>query len=81
MAKATMLTTYDNPFDPFTQWDDWKRFDEDHGYYTCAYLARMVDDSSELSDSDEELSILIAIAKIVEFEPQTFKTVTKEVES
>ena len=24
-----MLSTIDNPFDPFTQWDEWKRYDED----------------------------------------------------
>lgn len=55
MAKektAVMLTTIDNPFDPFIQWDDWKRFDEDHGYYSSEYLARVAKTSDELSDSD-----------------------------
>ena len=78
-AKVTMLTTYDNPFDPFEDWDNWRRYDEDHGYYTCAYLARMTDSSPELSEADQELAVLIAMQKIVEFEPETFKTITKEV--
>lgn len=74
-----MLTTTDNPFDPFDQWDDWKRFDEDKGYFTCEYLARMAQVSDELSDADQELVILTAMYEIIKFQPETYKTVTKEV--
>ena len=35
------LTTEDNPFNPFTQWDDWYSYDLQNGYYTCERLARM----------------------------------------
>ena len=38
---ASMLTTIDNPFDPFTQFDDWLRFDEEKGYHTCQFLAKI----------------------------------------
>jgi len=61
----TMLTTIDNPFDPFTQFDEWKRFDEDHGYYTCAYLARIAKTSDELSETDEAIAINQAIDEII----------------
>lgn len=81
MPKATMLTTKDNPFDPFDQWDDWLRYDEDKGYFTCQYLARMVDVSSELSEADQELNILTAMYEIIKFQPDTYKTVTKEVDA
>ena len=60
-----MLTTIDNPFDPFTQFDEWKRFDEDHGYYTCAYLARIAKTSDELSETDEAIAINQAIDEII----------------
>ena len=60
-----MLTTADNPFDPFTQFDDWKRFDETQGYYTCSYLARIAKLSDELSEADEALAIEQAIDEIV----------------
>ena len=79
MSKATMLTTFDNRFDPFEEWDDWYRYDRDHGYYTCEYLARVVSDSPELSDADEELAILTAIYEIIALEPNKYKLVTKEV--
>lgn len=39
--KAAMLTTIDNPFDPFTQFDEWRAYDEQKGYNTCSYLARV----------------------------------------
>lgn len=41
------ITTLDNPFSPFTQFDDWYRYDEQHGYCTSGYLARiaMLDDN------------------------------------
>ena len=60
-----MLTTIDNPFDPFTQWDEWKRFDEDMKYYTCEYLARIAKTSDDLSDADNEMAIEDAINEIV----------------
>ena len=63
--KAVMLTTVDNPFDPFTQFEKWQAFDESKGYYTCAYLARIAKVSDELSEADELLAIEQAIDEIV----------------
>ena len=45
MLKETdiLLTTKDNPYNPFTEYDEWKYFDEKTGhYYTEAYVAREV---------------------------------------
>lgn len=64
---ATMLTTTDNPFDPFTQFDDWYQFDESKGYHTCSYLARIAKTSNELSDLENELEIARAIDEILQF--------------
>ena len=36
-----MLTTVDNPFDPFEQFTSWFMFDEEKGYHTCSYLGRI----------------------------------------
>lgn len=59
-----MLTTIDNPFDPFTQFDEWYAWDEAAGYHTSAYLARIVRTSDELSDADQDLAIEQAIDEI-----------------
>lgn len=64
--KTTMVTTIDNPFDPFTQFDEWKNFDETQGYNTCQYLARIVVTSDELSEADQEAAIESAIDEIID---------------
>lgn len=62
--KAVFLTTIDNPFNPNTKWDDWLRYDEDHGYYSLSYLARIAKTSDELSSSDYLLAVEQAIDEI-----------------
>lgn len=64
MAES-MLTTVDNPFDPFTQFDEWYRFDTSAGYNTSALLARVVRTSDELSEPDDSAAIEAAIDEIV----------------
>jgi len=60
-----MLTTTDNPFDPFTQFDEWLNFDSAAGYHTPSLLARITKSSDELSEADQHVSILNAIDEIV----------------
>ena len=48
------LTTIDNPYDPFAQFDAWFRFDEGKGYHSCAYLARIARTSDQLSGAENE---------------------------
>jgi hypothetical protein len=61
-----MLTTVDNPFDPFTRFDEWNAYDISMGYGTCAFLARMTMGSHDLSEPDQLLAINDAIDEIVE---------------
>ena len=78
--KQSMLTTIDNPFDPFTQFDEWFAFDESKGYHSCSYLARIAKTSDELSEADEERAIELAIDEIVKLNILgIYKKVTKEV--
>lgn len=65
MAK-TMLTTIDNPFDPFLDFDRWYSFDVEKGYHTCGYLARIAKSSDDLSDAEQEYEQEAAIDEIVE---------------
>lgn len=60
-----MLTTVDNPYDPFTQFDEWNQWDMDSGYHTLSLLARVTVTSSELSEADQSLAIEEAIDEIV----------------
>ena len=65
MSKEHMLTTTDNPFDPFTQFDEWYQYDRAAGYFTTEFLARIAFTSHELSEADESLAIEQAIDEIV----------------
>ena len=62
---AVMLTTIDNPFDPFTEWDQWRRYDEDKKYYTCGYLARIAKTADDLTDEENVKEIERAIDEIL----------------
>lgn len=64
MAVEKMLTTVDNPFDPFTQWDDWYAWDFRAGYHTPGALARQVITSDDLSDADQRDATNLAIDEI-----------------
>jgi hypothetical protein len=77
----SMLTTIDNPYDPFTQFDEWNAFDMQQGYHTCAYLARIVKTSDELSQQDEDIAIESAIDEIVALNILgIYKKVTKDIQ-
>lgn len=60
-----MLTTDDNPYNPFTHYDEWLAFDESHGYFTNNFLARVVRSSDELSEADQALEVERAIDEVV----------------
>ena len=62
-----MLTTKDNPWNPFTNFDEWYAWDISHGYYTSAYLARIAKTSPELSQAQIQRSINDAIDEIIRY--------------
>jgi hypothetical protein len=49
-VEESLLTTEDNPFNPFTQWDEWFSFDILNGYNTCSLLDRTVISTAEYFD-------------------------------
>lgn len=68
MAQC-MLTTVDNPYDPFDQFDEWFNYDMDLGYNSSAYLARIAFTSDQLSDKENEREIERAIDEIIKYDP------------
>ena len=77
----SMLTTSDNPFDPFTNFTEWYNFDVSKGYNTCAYLARIVVSSDELSDADQAAATDQAIEEILDLNlTGNYIRLTKDVE-
>ena len=68
MARRCRLTTYDNPYDPFTQFDQWFLFDVERGYNTCAYLGRIARTSDQLSEEENDFEVERAIDEIIKFD-------------
>ncbi len=60
-----MLTTVDNPWDPYTRFDEWYAFDTRAGYHTLGLLDRILITSNELSEADQAQAMNDAIDEIV----------------
>ena len=60
-----MLTTVDNPYDPWTQWDEWFAWDQAAGYHTPGLLARVARVSDDLAEGEILHAIQQAIDEIV----------------
>lgn len=60
-----MLTTIDNPFDYFEQFDLWLQFDKDNHYNSCERLARIANLTEEMTQKEEFEEIERAIDEII----------------
>jgi len=77
----SMLSTKDNPFDPFDDFDNWYRFDNDYGYNCCGILARLYDNSEDLPPTVEARNIEEVIDSFIASDPtENYIKVQKEVE-
>ena len=74
------LTTVDNPFDPFDDFDRWHHFDETKGYHSSGLVARVAHTSVELSDADNDRAIEEAVDFIIETHPNSVFRKVKETE-
>jgi hypothetical protein len=78
VSKRVMLTTFDNPFDPFNDFTSWFLFDVEKGYNTCAYLDRIAKTSDQMSEEENRQEIERAIDEIIQYDfLNIYKKVTK----
>ena len=78
MASECMLTTFDNPFDPFEQFTSWFMFDVEKGYNSCGYLARIAKLTDDMSEEEVDRETERAIDEIIFYDPlNIYKKVTK----
>ena len=80
MSYECMITTIDNPFDPFEQFTSWFLFDTEKGYNTCSYLARIARISDQLSEKENNEEIERAIDEIIKYDfMNIYKKVKREI--
>lgn len=73
-----MLTTYDNPYNPFTQFELWFKFDMLLGYNTCGLLDQTASTNFVQSQELNEKDSLDAIDYIVAKNPVIYKKVSRK---
>ena len=77
--RVCMLTTVDNPYDPFADFISWWMFDTSKGYNSCAYLARIAKTSNAFSESENNEEVERAIDEIIKYDfMNIYKKVRKQ---
>lgn len=80
IEHSCMLTTFDNPYDPFEDFTHWFMYDTQNGYDSCSRLARIAKLSDDFSQKEYFEEIERAIDEIIFYDPlNVYKKVTKEV--
>lgn len=70
MAKDVVLSTADNPFNPFTQPDEWYSFDVTSDHSACALLGRLAATSWTLPDEENDRIIEETMDRIIKEMPE-----------
>lgn len=65
MAKDCMLTTFDNPYNPFDDFTLWLLYDKENGYNTCERLARIARLSDDMSQDEIDAETDRAMDEII----------------
>lgn len=83
MEQQFMLTTFDNPFNPFVDFSSWYMFDCEKGHNTSSRLARIVNIDSEMTQKeiDEERDRAMNLIVEYDFEDAFFKGTEEQIES
>ena len=82
MDTETMLTTFDNPYDPFDDFVHWFLFDVEKGYNTCGKLARIARSSEDFSTIEDKRETERAIDEIIDHDfLNIYKKITRNLEN
>ncbi len=76
MSQVCYLTTFDNPYNPHTDFLQWFLFDVEKGYNSCGYLDRIARTSEGLSDEENKKEIERAIDEIIKYD---FRNIYKKI--
>jgi len=67
MEREVRITSIDNPYDPFDEWDKWLLFDNASGYHTCERLASITTISDQFSEEEVYDSVDDSIDELIKY--------------
>ena len=67
-TKDYLLTTIDNPYNPWTNWDQWYDYDQRMDYCTCSYLARVMSVTDAMTDVELDREYEFAMDEIIKYD-------------
>ena len=65
MSKECMLSSFDNPFDYFTQFNDWNLYEKEKGTDSCETLARIAKITDDMTQKEVDEEIERAVDEII----------------
>ena len=68
IEHSCMLTTFDNPYDPFEDFTHWFMYDTQNGYDSCSRLARIAKLSDDMTQKEVDEEIERAIDEIIKYD-------------
>ena len=68
-VKDYMLTTLDNPWNPFTNYEEWLSFDVAKGYDTPGVLDRFSITGNNLTEEENQKILNEAMDRIIDIDP------------
>lgn len=63
-----MLSTIDNPFNPFEDYSSWLMFDKEKGYDSAERLMRIANLTDDMTQKEENEEIERAIDEIIKYD-------------
>ena len=76
------ITTFDNPYDPFDQFEEWLLFDAEKGYNTPGELDRLTHITDDMSQREEMDEVERGVDRMIELDfMNIYKKITRKIEN
>lgn len=69
MSRHCALSTKDNPYNPFEDFNKWLSYDIDMGYGSCDYVGRIAKTSNSMTEDEYNDEVERAIDEIIKYNP------------
>ena len=70
-----MLTTTDNPYNPFNEFEQWLSFDTSHGYNTCGLVVSLSTLQADSTFKEFQIEQIKTFERIIEFFGEDFYSI------